>query len=345
MIKNRSQTVNIGSRTNRFPRGTNDFGFRTNRFNNTNDFGSRSNRFGTNEFGQITNRFSFTNELALSNTIELSNDLGFVPTDIGGFIPGAGGAVAVGGGGVNPAPVAPPNQSGEPTPPATGVPTPGNRVYANTATNRAGVALQDRSVTEQDRILLQQLRQLVIPRLEGMGGWGPAVHFWVHDGIVTTVGAVPSRETKSEALAMIQQIPGVAGVQDRLFVGNVDPNATDVDQELQYRIRETVVPQISRKSAATPVDFAVRDGVVTVVGRVPSPEDASRITKLVQQVPGVGQVKNQLLVSNTENSSNVLGSPTPTGTDVQTNTNLTPTGPSKNDQLPNPGDQNPPPPQ
>ena len=48
-----------------------------------------------------------------------------------------------------------------------------------------GIALRDQSVTEADRALLQNLRQLVVPRLEAMGAWGQAVHFWVRDGLVT----------------------------------------------------------------------------------------------------------------------------------------------------------------
>jgi hypothetical protein len=318
--------TNFGG-TNRFRRtndndfdDTNGFHSRSNRFRGTNGFG-RTNRFGTNGFGFGTN--GVTNELSISNSIVLSNAFGL---NSNSFIPsGDGGAFAAGGTGATPAPAAAPGP-GNPPPeaplPPTGAPG-ANRIFGSTTNRAAGVALQDRSVTESDRNLLQNIRKLVIPRLEAMGAWGPAVHFWVGDGNVTMVGTVQSKETRAEAEAMVSQLSGVASVKDNLFVGNIDPNASETDQELLYRVREAVLPQVATGSASSPVDFSVRDGVVTVVGRASSPEEATRLQKMVQQVPGVDHVKSELLVSN---SGSVLAAPDLFNSTEAASTNLPATG-------------------
>lgn len=334
---NRFGTNLFGGRTNRFG-SSNDFGFRSNRFGFTNDFGSRSNRFRTNQIG-FTNRLDFSNEIAISNSFDLTNQLGLGAEDVGGVgvVPAA---VAAGGGGAV-VPGAAPNQPNAVALPPTGNPGADNRIYATPGlSNQTGVALQDMSVTEADRTLLQKLRQLIVPRLEAMGAAGAAVHFWVRDGLVTMVGTVQSPEIKSEAERMVQQIPGLTSVDNRLFVGNVDPNASTIDQALLLRVRETVLPQVTSGSK-TPVDFTARNGVVTVVGTVPTSEDAARVAKLVQQVPGVAQVKNRLLISSGSSGVNESGA-APASTETQSSqvsTNLTPTGPSNNTTEP-PSSQN-----
>lgn len=316
-------TNGLGWRSNRW--GTNEFGWRSNRFRGTNGFGGRTNRFGTNTFGFGTN--GFTNEFSISNSIAISNQFGLGPNDVGGFIPG-GGSTAVSGGGAT-APAVPATAAAPPTETPMAATGPGaNRIYGSAATNRStGVALQDRSVSESDRILLQNVRKLVIPRLEAMGAWGPAVHFWIGDGNVTMVGTVQSKEARAEAEAMVSQIAGVNSVKDNLFVGNIDPNASETDQELLYRVREAVLPQVAAGNSSSAVDFTVRDGLVTVVGRAANVEEAHRIQKMVQQVAGVDHVKNALLISDA-NGSTVQ--PLPTTLDNSnpgsTQENLTPTG-------------------
>jgi len=341
-FSNRFGTNFTDWRSNRF-RGTNDFGSRSNRFGGTNDFGGRTNRFRTNQFGLGTN--SFTNELTISNSVELSNQFGLGPADVGGFVPGIG-ASAIGGPGTA-APAAPATAANAPAEtPLAATGNPGvNRLFGATTNRGSGVALQDRSVTEADRALLQKARQLVIPRLEAMGGWGPAVHFWIGDRNVTMVGTVPSKEAKNEVQDMVTQLPGVNSVKNDLFVGNVDPNASETDQELLYRLRQSVLPQVAGGNTVSPVDFSVRDGQVTLVGRASSPEEAARVQKLVQQVPGVEQIKNELLISGS-NGGSVSASPAlpADSANQSTQPNLQPTG---RDSLPEanpPGQTQPTPP-
>jgi hypothetical protein len=271
----------------------------------------------------------------------VSNEITF-GTNGAGFPVGGGvgivpGTVGVGGvGTVTPAPANQPDGTPAPTGNAT------DRVYPGGAspTNRAGVTLQDRAVTERDRSLLVKVRQVVVPRLEAMGAWAPAVHFWVRDGLVTMIGAVQSAQIKQEVEQVALQTPGVTRVENQLFVGIVDPNANDVDQSLLFQIRQRVLPQLQQTGSTPPVDFAVRDGVVTILGKLSTPEEQAQVAKLVQQVPGVAQVRSQALIS-----SDVSGGVAPTSSVTGsaeiaapvaggTNSNLTPTGRANNENAP-----------
>jgi hypothetical protein len=123
----------------------------------------------------------------------------------------------------------------------------------------------------------------------------------------------------------------------------VDPNSSNVDHALLYRVRETVLPQISRGGPPPPVDFTVRDGVVTIFGDVSSPEENQRIASLVQQVPGVVQVKNQAMLSSTWTQTE--GSPVVGSAEIsRTQTNTVQTGVSGTNVLTPTGRTNVPPP-
>lgn len=77
--------------------------------------------------------------------------------------------------------------------------------------------------------------------------------------------------------------------QDRAF--------TAADQRLLIQVRQQVLPIIGATEASSPVRFVLRNGLVTLVGTVPSAEQKQRIVTLVQQTPGVAQVVDQLQVS------------------------------------------------
>ena len=55
------------------------------------------------------------------------------------------------------------------------------------------------------------------------------MHFWVGDGNVTMVGTVQSKEARAEAEAMVSQLSGVASVKDKLFVGNIENRAAEIN--------------------------------------------------------------------------------------------------------------------
>jgi hypothetical protein len=104
-------------------------------------------------------------------------------------------------------------------------------------------------------------------------------------------------------------------------------------------VREAVLPQIQVGGQPVPVRFNVQQGVVTLTGTVPNVAQRDQIANLVQQVPGVTQVNNQMLVgtattgivttapsaSPAATAPNQTGTATTSGSVITPNT-LTPTG-------------------
>jgi osmotically-inducible protein OsmY len=170
-----------------------------------------------------------------------------------------------------------------------------NRVYTTNSvnfTNQTKVTLQDHAFTQQDRTLLVQVRQAVLPRIQRLatGAWTPAVNFQIREGIVTIVGTVQTIEVRQEIETIVVQTPGVVRVINQLVVGAAQQSLSDADRVLLARVRQTVLPQLQTSGITVPVDFTVQQGVVTLVGTVPT-EQRQQIVTFVQQVPGVVQVQ------------------------------------------------------
>lgn len=77
-----------------------------------------------------------------------------------------------------------------------------------------------------------------------------------------------------------------------------DQALSEGDRRLLFQIRSAVfgVNQAAVPSAGTPVHFILRDGVVRLVGTVPTMEERLRIENVIQQVPGVVRVFDALQV-------------------------------------------------
>ena len=104
-----------------------------------------------------------------------------------------------------------------------------SRTYATnawrrTATNSLSspqVIRQDQAATDEDRILLVQVRRQVTPVItrltQGVSSstFAP-VHFDIRNGTVTLVGMVPSVEQREQLVTTVEGIPGVVRVVDRL---------------------------------------------------------------------------------------------------------------------------------
>ena len=73
-----------------------------------------------------------------------------------------------------------------------------------------------------------------------------------------------------------------------------DQASTSTDRTLLFQVRQTVQAQISTFTATSPVHFMVRSGIVTLVGFVPSLEVKQKIFLIVQGVPGVIRVIDNL---------------------------------------------------
>lgn len=77
-----------------------------------------------------------------------------------------------------------------------------------------------------------------------------------------------------------------------------DQSFTTADQSLLVTLRQRVQTQLGVTTTGTmPVHFVINNGVVTLVGTVPSTIESQRILLLAQQTPGVAQVNNRLQVS------------------------------------------------
>jgi len=232
----------------------------------------------------------------------------------------------------------------------TGVGTGANEISSTTA-NPIGGTTQDQAVTAADQEVLAQVRQRVI--IPGGNPWGP-VHFSVANGVVTITGQAQSPAAQQQLEALVKSTPGVVAVMNQL--NSTSPTAGTVttsgnsgtttapltsgglsvagamspaDQILLLRVRQSVIPQIQVAGQPVPVNFTVQQGVVTVNGSVTSLAQKRQIAALVQQVPGVSQVSDQIRVGSTLPQT-TLGATGTAAAVGQTTTgpdgNLTPTG-------------------
>jgi osmotically-inducible protein OsmY len=243
----------------------------------TNQLGGGTNQFdgGTNQFGGATNQFGGTTNQFGSSTNQAGGTNQLTPTS---------------------------------SPGAT------NRLFGTNSTGRFGtndMRNQDHAFTERDKAVLVRVREAVLPRIQ-VNGQTPPVHFSVSQGVVTLLGSVQTIQMRQEIEQIVIQSPGVVNIVDQLLVGGGGETTVSAsDQQLLLRVRQAVLPQIQTSGAFAPaVDFSVNQGVVTVMGLLPTPEESQRIVALVRQVPGVVQVTDQVRV-------NQPGTATPTAPQPQ----------------------------
>ncbi len=119
-----------------------------------------------------------------------------------------------------------------------------------------------------------------------------------------------------------------AGETNRVFSGTnstpllQDQAFTPADRQLLSRIRQAVVGQIRTVGIMAPVHFIVQEGVVTMVGVLPRDEERQRLLTVVQGIPGVVRVIDQIQVGGSAGASTGTGVQTTTGagTGLQTTT-------------------------
>jgi len=110
----------------------------------------------------------------------------------------------------------------------------------------------------------------------------------VADGVVTLSGMVPSLGLKEEAVDRARKVDDVKTVLADLAVMRGEDDET-IANEVAKRIQRYVFFTVFDD-----VEGSVRDGVVTLTGKVTMPHKASDIGNLVARVPGVREVDNKI---------------------------------------------------
>jgi hypothetical protein len=103
---------------------------------------------------------------------------------------------------------------------------------------------------------------------------------------------------------------GSVRLQDRAY--------TAEDQRLLTQVRRQILPVLNTTEATSPVRLITQNGVVTLVGSVPTAEQRQRIVSVIERTPGVRQVVDQLQVGS--DTSTMIGSAGVSGSTIGTST-------------------------
>jgi hyperosmotically inducible protein len=112
----------------------------------------------------------------------------------------------------------------------------------------------------------------------------------VNKGVVTLSGMVPSAWAKARAVELAFKAPDVVSVQDELKTARGESDS-ELAEKVASQIRRYVFYDIYDD-----VEIEVKDGVVTLHGRVTMPFKAQEIAQLASRIPGVQSVKNNIKV-------------------------------------------------
>jgi osmotically-inducible protein OsmY len=136
------------------------------------------------------------------------------------------------------------------------------------------------------------------------------------DGALVLGGEVESVKAKKLALERVAALPGIAGIADRLYV---KPATRMSDKEIRVHMRDMLMEEAGFKNlelaeleggerklaqrapgARGSIDFEVRDGIVTLNGRVPGLTSKRLAGVMAWWVPGVRDVVNGIAVEPSE---------------------------------------------
>jgi hyperosmotically inducible protein len=124
-------------------------------------------------------------------------------------------------------------------------------------------------------------------------------------GVVTLTGSTASEADKSQAESIAKSLAGSQVVSDQIAVrppGN-ESIAKKVDSDLDKGIEKNFDAVLVRHKLDSAVKYDVKNGVVTLTGKVNSQSKRAWVEKLATSVPNVKQVVNELEVKNQKASS------------------------------------------
>ena len=145
------------------------------------------------------------------------------------------------------------------------------------------------TAASKDAVLTQQLQEDFSNRLEFRN-----VSVAVDDRVATLQGSVETYREKMDAERLARKHHGIEGVRDFIAVQPIVPVS---DQEL----RETIANRLRYDRIGYGITFnnfevSVRDGIVTIAGEARSYPDKASALSIVEDTPGVRDVKDEINV-------------------------------------------------
>jgi hyperosmotically inducible protein len=128
----------------------------------------------------------------------------------------------------------------------------------------------------------------------------PSLTVRVEDAIVTLSGRVPNAWAKQEAIDAARRAAGL-----KFVVSEIEIPRAENDRGLAFEVGQAIL-RSSTYTVYDDVTGGVRDGVVTLRGRVTAPVKADRLAELVARIRGVQSVKNDIEVLPASISDNDL---------------------------------------
>lgn len=143
------------------------------------------------------------------------------------------------------------------------------------------MALKDEMIREK---ILNVLRR------EARFGVGAVTPF-VENGVVTLTGAVDTHWKRPYLEELVRDVRGVVVVHDNI---TVVPTRSATDE----LIAEDVIAALNKNPLvnADSIEVRVENAIVTLVGRVCSPQEKDAAVEEASRIPGVTAVKDKLVV-------------------------------------------------
>lgn len=123
--------------------------------------------------------------------------------------------------------------------------------------------------------------------------------------VVTLTGQVATESDKSQAESIARSIAGAQVVADQIAVRppGAESIAKKVDSDLDNGIEKNFDAVLVKHKLNNDVKYDVKNGVITLTGKVNSQSKRAWVEKLATTVPNVKQVVNELEVKNQKASS------------------------------------------
>jgi hyperosmotically inducible periplasmic protein len=124
-------------------------------------------------------------------------------------------------------------------------------------------------------------------------------------GVVTLTGSVASDEDKSKAESIARTIAGGEVIANQISVRPPGNESTDkaVQSDLDKGIEKNVDAALTKHKWNRDIHADVKNGVVTLKGKVNSKTERAQIEKVVSQTPNVDQVVNEIEVGSEKATS------------------------------------------